>query len=93
MNTYHSWIGRVKEQTSTTTRSLTRAAPAACYSLTVSAPAADIDEQGVDLTVIRWFLSLTVEERLAHADEWREASFRMMQAFDEQHRTNPRPAR
>jgi hypothetical protein len=44
-----------------------------------------IDEQGVDLTVIRWFLDLTVEERLAHLDEWASASTKLMDAFDEQH--------
>lgn len=65
----------------------------ACYAACVNEPPADIDEQGVDLSVIRWFLELTVEERLAHADEWREASVRMMQAFDEQHRSSPRPPR
>jgi hypothetical protein len=59
----------------------------------VNAPSADVDEQGVDLTVIRWFLALTVEERLAHADEWREASVRMMKAFDEQYGSNTRPSR
>ena len=57
----------------------------------VSGDVPTIDDQGVDLTVIRWFLSLSVEQRLAHADEWRSTSLHLMEAFDEQYvRRNPR---
>lgn len=48
-------------------------------------PDLDTDENGVDLTLIRWFLDLSVEERFAQADEWRIMSEAMMEAFREQH--------
>ncbi len=44
-----------------------------------------VDENGVDMTVIRWFLDLTIEERFAHLDEWRTMSAALMKAFREQH--------
>jgi len=46
-----------------------------------------VDEAGVDLTVIRWFLELTPEGRLAHV----EGILRTARAIWEQNNVRPVP--
>jgi hypothetical protein len=46
----------------------------------------DCDESGVDLTLIRWFLSLTPAERLEHLDDHVRGLLRMVPTLYESQR-------